>query len=64
MSAATYNKREIRRILKDNGYKLHHQSGSHLIYKNEQGRHLAITVDNCNKMVFQRLVKEHNLKIN
>lgn len=63
MSTATYSKRKIRKILKNNGYELHHQSGSHLIYKNEDGRHLTITVDDCNKMVFQRLIKEHNLKV-
>lgn len=63
MSTATYSKRKIRKILKNNGYELHHQTGSHLVYRNEQGRHLTVTVDECNKMVFQRLIKEHNLKV-
>ena len=63
LSTATYDKRKIKKILKNNGYVLHHQNGSHLIYRNDKGRHLTITVDDCNKMVFQRLVKEHGLKV-
>lgn len=32
-----YNKRDIEIILRDNGYKLDHQKGSHKIYKNNDG---------------------------
>jgi predicted RNA binding protein YcfA (HicA-like mRNA interferase family) len=63
MGTKTYSKRKIRKILKDNGWKFHHQTGSHCVYKNEKGEHLTVTVGNCNKMVFQRLIKEHNLKV-
>lgn len=63
MSTTTYNKRDIQRILKNNGYTFERQKGSHCIYKNERNEHLTVTVDRCNKMVFQRLIKEHNLKV-
>ena len=64
MSTPIYNKRDIERILKKNGYVLHHQKGSHLIYRNENGRHLTIGICKYNKMVFQRLIKEYDLKVN
>ena len=63
MSTPTYNKRDIQRILKNNGWTLHHQKGSHLIYKNKRGEHLTIACCKYNKMVFQRLIKEYNLKV-
>ena len=63
MTTPTYNKREIHRILKKNGYTLHHQTGGHLIYRNKNGKHLTISVCKYNKMVFQRLIKEYDLKI-
>ena len=63
MSTVTYNKRDIQRILKNNGWVLHHQKGSHMIYKNSKGEHLTIGCCKYNKMVMQRLIKEHNLKV-
>ena len=63
MSTPTYNKRDIERILKNNGFILHHQKGSHMIYRNKRGQHLTIGICNLNKMVFQRLIKEYNLKV-
>lgn len=63
MSTATYNKRDIQRILKNNGWVFHHQKGSHMIYKNDKGEHLTIAICKCNKMIMQRLIKEHNLKV-
>lgn len=63
MSTPTYNKRDIQRILKANGWTLHHIKGSHFIYKNRNGQHLTIGCCNYNKMVFQRLIKEYNLKV-
>lgn len=59
----TYNKRDIVRILKNSGFVFHHQSGSHSIYKNKDNRHLSINVNDCNKMIFQRLIKQYNLKV-
>lgn len=62
-STATYNKRDIQRILKNNGWIFHHCKGSHMIYKNEVGQHLTIAICNCNKMVFQRLIKQYSLVV-
>lgn len=64
MSTPTYNKRDIQRILKNNGWFLHHVKGSHFIYRNSSGDHLTIGCCNYNKMVFQRLIKEKNLVVN
>lgn len=58
----TYNKRDVQRILKNSGFVFHHKSGSHSIYKNEKGQHLSIKVDDCNRMIMQRLIKQYNLK--
>ena len=63
MSTPTYNLRDIKKILKMNGWTVHHQKGSHIIYKNEKGEHLTIAICNNNKMIMQRLIKEHNLMI-
>lgn len=59
----TYNKRDVQRILKDSGFVFHHQSGSHSIYKNEKGQHLSVNVNDCNRMIMQRLIKQYNLKV-
>ena len=59
----TFNKREINHILKNNGYKFHHQNGSHAIYKNDKGRHITIGLCKCNKMVMQRLIKEYQFQV-
>ena len=63
MSTPTYNKRDVQRILKNNGWTPHRQTGSHIIYENENGKHLTMRCGKCNKMILQRLIKEHNLKI-
>ena len=61
MSTPTYNERDMKRILRKNGWALHRSNGSHLIYKNAKGEHLTIGICKCNKMVFQRLIKEYKL---
>lgn len=61
MSTPTYNKRDIERILRKNGWTFHHQKGSHLIYRNERGQHLTIGCCKYNKMIMQRLIKEYDL---
>ena len=63
MRKKTYNIREVKQILKYNGYKLDRQSGSHEIYENDNGDSITIKCSHCNKMIFQRIVKEHNLQI-
>jgi predicted RNA binding protein YcfA (HicA-like mRNA interferase family) len=62
-STVTYNKRDIQKILRNNGWTFHHYKGSHAIYRNATGRHLTIGTCNCNKMVMQRLIKEYSLKV-
>ena len=63
MSTPTYNIRDIEKILKNNGFFLHHQKGSHKIYKNKYGNHITIAICNYNKMIMQRLIKENHLKV-
>lgn len=63
MSTATYNKRDIQKILRNNGWNFHHQKGGHVVYKNANGEHLTIAICKLNKMVFQRLIKEYNLVV-
>ena len=58
-----YSKREIKRILNNNGWTLHHQKGSHAIYKNKNGQHITIPVVQCNQLIFKRIIKEHHLVI-
>ena len=57
-----YNDREIKRILKDNGYHLKRIKGDHEIWASYSStRHITIPHKNINRMVWQRLVKENNL---
>lgn len=58
-----YSKRQIQRILKENGWTFHHQTGSHAIYKNENGQHLTLPIVKCNKMLVHRLIKEYGLEV-
>lgn len=58
-----YTKREMEKILRKNGWKLARCSGSHAIYKNDKGRHLAIGRCSYNSIIFQRLIKENNMTI-
>ena len=60
---STFNKREICIILKNNGWKFHHQTGGHAIYKNDKGEHITIGLCKCNKMIMQRLIKQYNLVV-
>ena len=63
MSTITYNKKDIQRILKSNGWTVHRQKGSHIVYKNANGEHLTVTVNTCNKMIMQRLIKQYGLQV-
>lgn len=58
-----YKDRQIKQILLYNGYSLDHQTGSHQIYKNEKGNHIAIRINNQNPIVFRRIIKENNLNV-
>ena len=59
----TYNKRDVQRILKNSEFYFHHKNGSHSIYRNKNGQHLSVNVDDCNRMIMQRLIKQYNLKV-
>ena len=63
MSTVTYNKRDIQRILRRNGWVATRQTGSHIIYTNKNNQHMTVRFCKCNKMVMQRLIKEYNLKV-
>lgn len=58
-----YTKREMEKILKKNGWEIARYSGSHAIYKNDKGEHLAIGRCNYNSIIFQRLIKEHHMVV-
>lgn len=61
---AEFSKRDVEKILRKNGWTLHHCKGSHKIYRNEKGQHLTVIPTRCNRMIMQRLIKEYNLKVN
>lgn len=59
----TYNKRDVQRIMKNSGFVFHHQNGSHSIYRNAKNQHLSVNVNDCNRMIMQRLIKQYNLVV-
>ena len=63
MSTKTYSNKDIQRILRKNGFAFQRQTGSHSIYTNETGKHMTVRFSNCNKMVWQRMIKEYNLVV-
>lgn len=63
MTSPTYSLREMENIIRKNNYHLKRVKGSHKIYKNEQGATLVLAVSNSNKMIFQRIIKEHHLMV-
>lgn len=56
-----YSKRDVKRILKKNGWVLHHCKGSHEIYKNNRNQHLSVVPSRCNRLIMERLIKEFNM---
>ena len=60
----SFSDKEIKRILKNNGFVYHHQKGSHEIYKNCKGEHISIRFCKCNSMIMLRLIKQYNLVVN
>ena len=59
MREVTY--RECELILNYNGFFIDHQSGSHVIFKNERGKHISIRINSVNACLWRRLVKENSL---
>lgn len=52
----------MQKILKNNGWSLDHHSGSHAIFKKEgEAYPLVLGRNKSNKMIWQRLIKEHGL---
>lgn len=63
MKAKRFSEREMKQILKDNGFVLDRTKGGHAIYV-RNGKHISIPNGRQpNQMMFQRLVKENDLKI-
>lgn len=58
-----YKPREINIIMRNNGYRLDHYTGSHAIYKNDKGEHISIGMCKCNGAIMHRLSKQHNLDL-
>ena len=57
-----YSIKEIRKVLKSNGYLfLRYASGDHEIWSNGKSK-ICIKSVKMNRMIWQRLVKENNLK--
>lgn len=57
-----YSAREFKKLLNRNGYYKVRSNGSHTVYENEE-KHDKITAnENINRMVAQRLIKQHGLR--
>jgi len=60
-----FSTRDFQKVLKKNGYKLDRTKGSHMIYKNDAGEHIAIY--QCGRglapSVTHKLIRDHNLKV-
>ena len=49
--------------MKNIGFKLHHYTGSHAIYRNDRGEHISIGTCKCNGAIMHKLSKKHNLDL-
>ena len=58
-----YKRREVDVIMRNNGWKLHHYTGSHAIYRNDRGQHISIGTCKCNGAIMRKLSKKHNLDL-
>lgn len=59
-----FSEREIKKILRKNGYRQIRSCGSHAIYKNDKQQEITIPGGRePNKMMMRRLIKENNLAI-
>lgn len=54
--------KKIDKILRDNGFQCDRHSGSHAIYKRNEGETITIPVPNCNGLILQRLFRQYNIK--
>ncbi len=59
--ANTYSKRDIQRILKANGFVYESSHGNRDKYR--RGGEILVINPEPNKMIFNRLIKEHKLEV-
>lgn len=57
----TFSKREIQKILRNNGFVYVSMHGSRCKYR--RGNEILMINPEPNKMIFNRLIKEYNLKV-
>ena len=62
MAGFNCNPREFQRILKDNGFLYHHQTGDHRIWY-RGSEHVSVPMVKINPLIAQRLIKEHSLEV-
>lgn len=58
-----YTHKEFIKICIANGFFFNRQSGSHVIYTNNRGRHISIPL-RLESVIALRLIKENNLETN
>lgn len=56
-----YNFNEAEKIIRENGFSLKSQKGSHMKYHRGPKEQIILVYGKLNRMVWQRLVKEYNL---
>ena len=56
-----YNSREAKKVVTRNGYTYEYSKGSHAYYKKDN--QLIVIANNLNRMIWERLVKEHQLNL-
>ncbi len=62
MARINMNSREFQKMISENGFVFHHQTGDHRIwYRGTE--HISVTSKKLNPMIAQRLVKEFKLKV-
>jgi predicted RNA binding protein YcfA (HicA-like mRNA interferase family) len=57
----TFTKREVQKILKNNGFTYVSENGNRCKYK--RGNEILMINPEPNKMIFNRLIKEYNLAV-
>lgn len=55
------NPLKVRRVILSNGFLFLRQSGSHQMYRHEDGRTIVISECGVNRMIWRRLIKENHL---
>lgn len=55
-----WSKRDIQKILKENGWKLSRCNGSHKIYVNASNQHMSVP-ESHNNVIMLRLFKQYNI---